>query len=157
MWFDEPHPFPERGSRTILSGSGQQRYEGWSCININPRPVVASLRWSTKLPNKYFCSNVLIIYLLVEYPLQIHRHFDSAHSNIRDKSSFSTARVWDHVWGPQKPKFRGYRAVFLRGDTSITMWGWPLYLIQCWDKNEWGCTFTPPICLYGMHGYNFTF
>jgi len=32
MWFGEPHPFPERGSPTRLSASGQQRYEGWSCI-----------------------------------------------------------------------------------------------------------------------------
>jgi len=31
MWFGEPNPFPERGSPTILSTSGQQRYEGWSC------------------------------------------------------------------------------------------------------------------------------
>ena len=32
MWFGEPHPFPESGSPTILSASGQQRYKGWSCI-----------------------------------------------------------------------------------------------------------------------------
>ena len=32
MWFSEPLPFPERGSPIILSTSGQQRYEGWSCI-----------------------------------------------------------------------------------------------------------------------------
>ena len=31
MWFGEPHPFPERGSPTILSASGQQSYKGWSC------------------------------------------------------------------------------------------------------------------------------
>jgi hypothetical protein len=31
MWFGEPHPFPERGSPTLLSTSGQQRYEGWWC------------------------------------------------------------------------------------------------------------------------------
>ena len=31
MWFGEPHPFPERGSPTGLSTSGQQSYEGWSC------------------------------------------------------------------------------------------------------------------------------
>jgi len=31
MWFGEPHPFPERGSPTRLSASGQQSYEGWSC------------------------------------------------------------------------------------------------------------------------------
>ena len=31
MWFGEPHPFPERGSPTKLSASGEQRYEGWSC------------------------------------------------------------------------------------------------------------------------------
>jgi hypothetical protein len=31
MWFGEPHPFPERESPTILSASGQQRQEGWSC------------------------------------------------------------------------------------------------------------------------------
>ena len=31
MWFGEPHPFPERGSPTGLSASGQQSYEGWSC------------------------------------------------------------------------------------------------------------------------------
>jgi hypothetical protein len=31
MWFGEPHPFPERGSPTILSASGQKRYKGWSC------------------------------------------------------------------------------------------------------------------------------
>ena len=30
MWFAEPHPFPERGSPTGLSASGQQSYEGWS-------------------------------------------------------------------------------------------------------------------------------
>ena len=30
MWFGEPHPFPERGSPTELSTSGQQSYEGWS-------------------------------------------------------------------------------------------------------------------------------
>jgi hypothetical protein len=33
MWFGEPQPFPERGSLTRLSASGQQRYEGWSCIS----------------------------------------------------------------------------------------------------------------------------
>ena len=32
MWFGESHPFHERGSPAILSTSGQQRYEGWSCI-----------------------------------------------------------------------------------------------------------------------------
>jgi len=32
MWFGEPQPFPERVSPTGLSASGQQRYEGWSCI-----------------------------------------------------------------------------------------------------------------------------
>jgi hypothetical protein len=31
MWLGEPHPFPERGSPTILSTLGQQRYEGRSC------------------------------------------------------------------------------------------------------------------------------
>ena len=31
MWFGEPHPFPERGSPTRLSVSGQQNYKGWSC------------------------------------------------------------------------------------------------------------------------------
>jgi len=31
MCFGEPHPFPERGSPTKLSASGQQSYEGWSC------------------------------------------------------------------------------------------------------------------------------
>ena len=31
MWFGEPHPFPERGSPTRLSASGQQSYKGWSC------------------------------------------------------------------------------------------------------------------------------
>jgi len=31
MWFGEPHPFPEGGSPTRLSASGQQSYEGWSC------------------------------------------------------------------------------------------------------------------------------
>ena len=31
MWFGEPHPFPERGSPTKLSASGQQSYEGCSC------------------------------------------------------------------------------------------------------------------------------
>jgi len=31
MWFGEPHPFPERGSPTRLSASGQESYEGWSC------------------------------------------------------------------------------------------------------------------------------
>jgi hypothetical protein len=35
MWFGEPHPFPERGSPTILSMSGKQRYEGWSCTLLN--------------------------------------------------------------------------------------------------------------------------
>ena len=30
MWFDEPHPFPERGSPTRLGASGQQSYEGRS-------------------------------------------------------------------------------------------------------------------------------
>jgi len=32
MWFGEPHPFPERGLPTRLSASGQQSYDGWSCI-----------------------------------------------------------------------------------------------------------------------------
>jgi len=31
MWFGESHPFPERGSPTSLSASGQQSYTGWSC------------------------------------------------------------------------------------------------------------------------------
>jgi len=31
MWFGEPHPFPERGSPTGLSASGQQSYEVRSC------------------------------------------------------------------------------------------------------------------------------
>jgi len=31
MWIGEPHPFPERGSPTGLSASGQQSYEGGSC------------------------------------------------------------------------------------------------------------------------------
>jgi len=31
MSFGEPHPFPERGSPTRLSESGQQSYEGRSC------------------------------------------------------------------------------------------------------------------------------
>jgi len=31
MSFGEPHPFPEREAPTILSVSGQQRQEGWSC------------------------------------------------------------------------------------------------------------------------------
>ena len=30
MWFGEPQPFPERGSPTGLSTSGQQSYEGWA-------------------------------------------------------------------------------------------------------------------------------
>ena len=30
MWFGEPHPFPERGSPTILRASGQKCYEGLS-------------------------------------------------------------------------------------------------------------------------------
>jgi hypothetical protein len=34
MWFGEPHPFPERGSPTRLSASGQQSYKGWSCRNF---------------------------------------------------------------------------------------------------------------------------
>ena len=36
MWFGEPHPFPERGSPTRLSASGQQSYEGWSCRLLPP-------------------------------------------------------------------------------------------------------------------------
>jgi len=31
MRFGEPHPFPETGSPTTLSASGQQSYKGRSC------------------------------------------------------------------------------------------------------------------------------
>ena len=31
MWLGEPHPFPQRGSPTRLSTSGQQSYKGRSC------------------------------------------------------------------------------------------------------------------------------
>jgi len=43
MWFAEPHPFPERGSPTRLSASGQQSYEGWSYRKHNERHY--SLVW----------------------------------------------------------------------------------------------------------------
>ena len=42
MWFGEPHPFPERGSPTILGMSGLQRYEGWSCIALKTKTDASS-------------------------------------------------------------------------------------------------------------------
>ena len=42
MWFGEPHPFPERGSATGLSASGQQSCKGWPCrIRIKKQDGVA--------------------------------------------------------------------------------------------------------------------
>jgi len=40
----EPHPFRERGSPTRLSASGQQRYEGWSCIRGNLWEILPSIK-----------------------------------------------------------------------------------------------------------------
>ena len=54
MWFGEPQPFPERGSPIRLSTSGQQRYEGWSCVivevNIKPLKAVQLRRRSFAAP-----------------------------------------------------------------------------------------------------------
>jgi len=49
MWFGEPHPFPERGSPTGLSATGQQSYEGWSLdrgqlVNFTPRTLYAHVK-----------------------------------------------------------------------------------------------------------------
>jgi len=46
MWFGEPHPFPERGSPTGLSASGQQRYKGWSCIGHTPTKTLQHFYFS---------------------------------------------------------------------------------------------------------------
>ena len=46
MWFGEAHPFPERGSPTRLSASGQQSYKGWSCrIFVLTYSMVLSPSW----------------------------------------------------------------------------------------------------------------
>jgi len=50
MWFGEPHLFPERGSLTRLSASGQQSYEGWSCrkfFSLSTSKNSRDIRWNT--------------------------------------------------------------------------------------------------------------
>ena len=94
MWFGEPHPFPERGSPTILSTSGQQRYKGWWCkwwywhfvtmdtINLPPTTAFWSesttaweiQRFNTMLRNQslaHIPSHVIAVHILKLYLLKI--------------------------------------------------------------------------------------
>ena len=67
MWFGEPHPFPERGSPTRLSASGQQGYEGWSCrilcymhiskLKETPSNITTIYDTGEQIPGDYFVYN----------------------------------------------------------------------------------------------------
>jgi len=68
MWFSEPHPFPERGSPTRLSTSGQQSYKGWSCRTVFTQTTAtmqvqykqpASLHYKKKKLKIYCSQNML--------------------------------------------------------------------------------------------------
>ena len=54
MWFGEPHPFPERGSPTRLSASGQQSYEGWSCRLFPWHFVIGAINLSFFMSSDFF-------------------------------------------------------------------------------------------------------
>ena len=80
MWFGEPHPFPERGSPTRLSASGQRSYEGWSC-RIPLRYPLSRRRFP--LCSLYtcniqtFCTGNIIHLLCFRYTLQLGRAVSS--------------------------------------------------------------------------------
>jgi len=53
MLFGEPHPFPERGSPTRLSTSGQQSFKGWSCGHSTCYTVSANYKTFQYAANKW--------------------------------------------------------------------------------------------------------
>jgi len=55
MWFDKPHPFPERGSPTELRTSEQRSYEGWWCRRFIEE--TQNTRWSLTF---WLCGPLLI-------------------------------------------------------------------------------------------------
>ena len=68
---------------------------------------------------------------------------------------FCSPKPPDRLWGPPSFLFVGYRGCFpgLKRPGRQVNHSPPS---SAEDKNEWGCTFIPPVCLHGVDRKNFS-